>query len=312
MSKRYFNPFTEFGFHKIFGAKANQHLLIDFLNALLPLEHSISSIQLRQPPSQDHLIEEHAAVSDIYCQDSQGQFFVVEMQKAPHPLNPFEATHQTKEATLYPLHRLDERGIWALHLALGRKLKAFYSISLLDFIFEENAVQTEYLHEVKLKNQHNQVFYNNYTLYFIEVPKFKKTESELAEQLDYWLYMLKNMESLPEIPDKFKANLVSQVFELAEIEFLNEEDRQQYESSLNEYQNLSQMLEQTRKQSWEKGWMEGLHEGENKGVSKGEIKARLEISQQLLRLGLDVEKVRKITGLSATEISLLHDWPTKP
>jgi hypothetical protein len=38
MKARYLNPFTDFGFKKLFGEEASKPLLIDFLNALLPLE----------------------------------------------------------------------------------------------------------------------------------------------------------------------------------------------------------------------------------------------------------------------------------
>ncbi len=36
MMPRYVNPFTDFGFKKIFGEEANKPVLLDFLNALLP------------------------------------------------------------------------------------------------------------------------------------------------------------------------------------------------------------------------------------------------------------------------------------
>jgi hypothetical protein len=35
MKAKYLNPFTDFGFKKIFGEEASKPLLIDFLNALL-------------------------------------------------------------------------------------------------------------------------------------------------------------------------------------------------------------------------------------------------------------------------------------
>ena len=41
MKAKYINPFTDFGFKKIFGEVASIPLLIDFLNALLPIENKI-------------------------------------------------------------------------------------------------------------------------------------------------------------------------------------------------------------------------------------------------------------------------------
>ncbi|MFM7091140.1 MAG: PD-(D/E)XK nuclease family transposase, partial [Bacteroidota bacterium] len=36
MKTKYINPFTDFGFKKIFGEEASKTLLLDFLNAILP------------------------------------------------------------------------------------------------------------------------------------------------------------------------------------------------------------------------------------------------------------------------------------
>jgi PD-(D/E)XK nuclease family transposase len=40
----YINPYTDFGFKKLFGEEANKDVLIDFLNALLPAHHQISDL----------------------------------------------------------------------------------------------------------------------------------------------------------------------------------------------------------------------------------------------------------------------------
>ena len=43
MSK-YLNPYTDFGFKKLFGEEADKDLLIDFLNQLLPPHHQIAEL----------------------------------------------------------------------------------------------------------------------------------------------------------------------------------------------------------------------------------------------------------------------------
>ena len=43
MISKYVNPFTDFGFKKIFGEEGSKFLLMDFLNTLLPEENKISS-----------------------------------------------------------------------------------------------------------------------------------------------------------------------------------------------------------------------------------------------------------------------------
>ncbi len=47
MKARYINPYTDFGFKKIFGEEASKPLLIDFLNALLPEQHRITDLTFK-------------------------------------------------------------------------------------------------------------------------------------------------------------------------------------------------------------------------------------------------------------------------
>ena len=44
MKARYLNPFTDFGFKKLFGEEASNPLLIDFLNDLLLLDKMVNNL----------------------------------------------------------------------------------------------------------------------------------------------------------------------------------------------------------------------------------------------------------------------------
>ena len=46
MKAKYINPFTDFGFKKIFGEEASKLLLIDFLNALLLQTNKIVDLRI--------------------------------------------------------------------------------------------------------------------------------------------------------------------------------------------------------------------------------------------------------------------------
>ena len=47
MKPRYLNPYTDFGFKKLFEEEANKELLVDFLNEVLPAPHKIAQITLK-------------------------------------------------------------------------------------------------------------------------------------------------------------------------------------------------------------------------------------------------------------------------
>jgi hypothetical protein len=47
MKAKYLNPFTDFGFKKIFGEEASKPQLIDFLNSLLPERDQIVELTFK-------------------------------------------------------------------------------------------------------------------------------------------------------------------------------------------------------------------------------------------------------------------------
>ncbi len=48
---KYVNPYTDFGFKKLFGEEANKELLIDFLNQQLPPHCQIADLTLKMTPN---------------------------------------------------------------------------------------------------------------------------------------------------------------------------------------------------------------------------------------------------------------------
>ena len=47
MKAKYINPYTDFGFKKIFGEEVSKPQLIDFLNSLLPEKNQIFSLTFK-------------------------------------------------------------------------------------------------------------------------------------------------------------------------------------------------------------------------------------------------------------------------
>ena len=82
MPARYINPYTDFGFKKLFGEEANKDLLIDFLNQLLPEKHQIAELEFKNVENYPELALERKAIFDIHCVSEKGERFIVEMQKA--------------------------------------------------------------------------------------------------------------------------------------------------------------------------------------------------------------------------------------
>ena len=67
MSK-YIDPYSDFGFKKLFGEEANKDLLIDFLNTFLPDKHEIEALAFRNTEQLGNVPIDRRAFFDIYCE----------------------------------------------------------------------------------------------------------------------------------------------------------------------------------------------------------------------------------------------------
>ena len=286
MKAKYLNPFTDFGFKKIFGEEASKPLLVDFLNALLPEENQISDLTFKNTEQLGQSDADRKAIYDIYCENAKGEKFIVELQKAKQ--------NYFKERTIYystfPIKEQAEKGEW------NYNLKAVYCVGILDFTFddyENEPEKSEVVHTIKLKNQHGKIFYNKLTYMYLEMPNFKKEESELETRLDKWLYFIKHLEDFETIPLIFKDAIFSQAFEKAELANLGQVELDTYENSLKIYRDLKGVIDTA------------FDDGKIEGIIEGELKGKIEVVKTALLMGLSVADISKLTGLTEDEIGSL-------
>ncbi len=278
MRARYINPYTDFGFRKIFGEEASKPLLIDFLNALLPEKNKIIDLTFKNTGQLGLTDPDRKAIYDIYCENDKGEKFIVELQKAKQ--------NYFKERTIYystfPVREQAEKGGW------NYSLKAVYCIGILDFTFndyESEPEKSEVVHTVRLKNQNGKVFYDKLTYIYLEMPNFVKTENELSSRLDKWLYFIRNLEDFQNIPAIFKDEVFAQAFEKAGIANLGQAELDRYESSLKVYRDLKGIIDTA--------------------FGEGKLEGKLEVAKALKESGVSTDIIISSTGLSKEEIERL-------
>lgn len=64
---RFINPFTDYGFKKIFGQEISKDLLIDFLNNLLKGERVITDLTFLNNEQMPEWDDARSLIYDIYC-----------------------------------------------------------------------------------------------------------------------------------------------------------------------------------------------------------------------------------------------------
>ena len=293
--ERYVNPYTDFGFKKLFGTELNKELLISLLNALFDRSAQQSPNEPRQvvkdlkylPTEKLEAFGMRRAVFDVYCEGENGEKFIVEMQKASQDF----FRDRSVFYSAFPIIEQGKAGAdWDFHL------NNVYTIGILNFVFPGDEYDKDcFHHEVKLMDvEDKHVFYDKLTYVYLEMPKFKKTEDELVSMYDKWLFVLKNLTRLMERPVALQERVFTRLFEQAEIARFTPDETRIYEESLKHYRDMRNVVNSAERRGREEGRREGLEEGRKdaKYEAAGKMKAK----------GFASADIAEITGLTTAEI----------
>ena len=262
MKEKYINPFTDFGFKKLFGTELNKDLLIDFLNeVVLPQRHKIADLSYAKNEQMGSTEVDRKAIFDLYCIGTNNERFIVEIQKAKQ--NYFK--DRSIFYSTFPIQEQAKRGEWDF------KLSEIYTVGILDFVFSEDVSKQEVRHEVKLKDQNGHVFYDKLTFIYLEMPHFRKTENDLKTTYDKWLYVLKYLPYLDSRPQGLQEKVFGKLFEAAEIAKFTPEEQAGYEASLKYYRDLKNVIDTAVAEGKTKGRMEEKIEGITKALRRGKL-----------------------------------------
>ena len=77
---KYINPFTDWGFKRLFGQEFSKDLLINFLNDLFEGEFQIKDVTFKDKEQLGDTNDLRGCIFDIYCVTDDGKHFIVEMQ----------------------------------------------------------------------------------------------------------------------------------------------------------------------------------------------------------------------------------------
>jgi predicted transposase/invertase (TIGR01784 family) len=172
------------------------------------------------------------------------------------------------------------------------KLNQVIFIGIMDFIFFGG---DDYIcrHLILDEKTHKQVL-KDLEFNFIELPKFHKTEHELENTMEKWIYFLKHADDLQVIPKELsETKEIAEAFEVVEQHNWTKKELEYYESWEMRRASEINAIEAAKMM------------GEEQGIEKGRKEEKIEIAKNLLALELDIEKIIQATGLSAEEIEKL-------
>ena len=324
--QKYAELLCDFMFKRLFGSEENKDVLIYFLNMVMK-DVEIDDVDFIPTEHLGLTEEDRKVIFDILCKCKSGRSFIIEMQKGYQK-------YFRKRAIYYTTYPINEQGRKAHERYIKEKahnsevakfvwdynLKPVTVIGILNFRFDHSDgwPADGFLSSYRLREDSNHEEMTDVLRFvFLELGRFNKKIWELESVFDKWMYLLKHMHEMEEIPKKFSDPLFKRLFLLAEIGRFTAAELQQYQQSLEnmgDYDNIiNTAKEEAEKIGWAlgheqglaKGLAEGRTEGRAEGLAEGRAEAVVEMAQKMLAAGLSVEQISQLTGLSAEEIDVL-------
>ena len=289
MPGKYINPYTDFGFKRIFGQEAHKDILIAFLNSLLPERHQIAGLRFRNTEMTPARAKIYVPTLDLYCESPSGERFIVEMQQKNQLFfmdrSVFYAACAIREQ--YELGQQDYR------------LAAVYFVGIMDFVYRIEGSEPELVKEVSLKDRRGFEMYDKLRMYFLQMPLFTKAEGELATPFDKWLYFLKNLPGLDHIPAVLGEPVFEKAFRIAEFARMTADEEWAYFRACDALRDSKTLVVNARAEGLAEGKAEGLAEGRAEGIAK----EKQETARKMKSLGMTVGNIAAVTGLPEEQIN---------
>jgi len=303
---KYLDPKNDLTFRKIFGE--HPHLLISFLNAMLPLEEGreIKSLEYQDNEIIPELPGFKRSLVDVRCIDNHGRIFIVEMQ--------MYWTSSFKSRMLF-----NSGKAYIKQLKKGKKytnLHPVYGLSLVNENFQtDEELKEVYYHHYRMGHiGHTSEYIKGIELIFVELQKFKSIKFAEKRLRVLWLRFLTEIdEETEKVPEEFlKENVIKEALETVQESAFTEKELEYYEKYWDSIRIEETALEDVRKElARTKQKAEQEHKEKQAAKQKEqeakqkEQEAIIKLAQKMKKYGEPINRIMEETGLSKKEIEKL-------
>lgn len=296
--QKYAELLCDFMFKRLFGSESNKDVLIDFLNMILQ-DHEIVDVDFIPTEHLGLTKEDRKAVFDISCTCQNGETLIIEVQKGYQE-------YFRKRAVFYTSYPINEQGRRAKEEFIKNhqckddgesfrwdfNLKPVTVVAILNFKFDHAGSwpEDQYSSSYRLREDSTGEVMTDVLRYvFLELGRFHKRLWELESVFDKWMYLLKHMHEMVDIPQIFQMPDFKRLFILSEIDNFTAEEYSEYQTSLTRMSDYYNIIDSAEKRAREEGREE----------------ARAEVARKMLQAGMDEKVVADLTGLSIDSIRVL-------
>ena len=263
--KKAFNPDTQ-----------NKVCLIALLNAVLEGEIAspIVDVQSRNKEYSDGSNENRTTIFDLHCIDSERRRFIIEVQILFQENIVNRAIYYASQTVIAQ----GERG-----KKYNYDLKPIVAVVFMEFkVFADD----RYIRRAKLREVNGASVSDTLNFAFVELPKFNKPLDELETTLDKWLYALKNIKNMTQMPRQYANSEFALLFSTARLAKLSKEEQK--------------MIDEAQKAKWDNY---AIHKAAvDSGLRQGRILKAREMAKKMLLKNEPIEKIIEYTELSEADV----------
>ena len=271
---KFINPKVDYAFQKIFGSHQSEKILISFLNAIIyDGEKIIESLTIVNPFNPGQIISFKDTYLDVKAVLVDGSIVVIEMQVARMTAFNKRVAYNLAKAYANQLDKGEKYPL--LNPAIAVTITDFILFKTTDdainkFVFQEETKKLECL-DKELR------------LIFVELPKFKKTLSELQGLKDKWIYFLKEAASLDGIPESLGEVVeIEQALNIANFINMSPEELEVVENRGIAMQDERGRIAYAEQLGVAKGEAIGIVKGEAIGETKGRLSQTIALVKVLI------------------------------
>ena len=257
------------GFKIVLGTEGkSERLLMSLLNHILGLK--IVNVKYLPTERLGLTEEESKSFFDVYCKDSSGRRYLIEMQMwGQHYFHKravyYSSLSVQDQARVEKEYQKRCERVWDYYFA------PVYQISFLNFPNtlvepkEEGSGSPYISHYVYKSKDTGRELGDETNIVFVDLAKFRKKFEECDNQCERWLYSIKNMHLLKSAPIGVAGTELEELYGEAHFAAWPPEKRSLYEKSImnrNDYENI--LCER-----YEDGFAAGIEEGREEGREEG-------------------------------------------
>ena len=276
------DPKNDYVFKRIFGEKGDEDILMSLINAILKGNPTIKELELLNTEYPKEGVITKGCQFDILAKTDYNVTISIEMQ--------YRRNSHIRDRIIYYSDRLNVG-----EYKVGQKYGEKKVISI--WIFAENLTDREEpISEIfpcfkENKNDKWEVFTENKRIIIFELKKYKTTDYNYKDILTNWVNFLQEPNILENNPLKINNNELDKA--LDKLEYISKKDEERY--IIDSFIDYERDYYNDTKTAKEEGLKEGLKEG------------KIEMAKKMLKEGLDLNLISKLSDLSVEEIKNLKD-----